>query len=216
MKQRRVVIRNPSGLHARPAALFVQSARRYRSAVRLATERGVADGKSIVGVLKLGATPGTALTIECEGDDEEAAAAALAGLVEAGLGEGVAIYRSRVTEVGPEVAELAREGLLVFFAEGAPPELRSLSILHRPEGPPTHRLRPGDEVRLGTWTGRVTAVGEAVDRNLAELGHLVLRFGGAPQAELPGQLCVAGDVPPLPAPGAALQLVRPAEEGGAT
>lgn len=219
MQVRRTVVRNLSGLHARPAARFVQAARAFRAAVRIVSDRGMADGKSIVGVLKLGASLGTPVTLEIEGDDEVAAAEALVRLLEAGLGEGVVLYRSVVTQVGPAVPEFQREGLLVFFAEGAPPELHQFSVLHRPAERPLAPLAPGDAVQIGPWTGRITGVGEVADRNLAELGHLVLaqRADGRPQ--LPGQVSVAGSPLPLPSSGDAVRIVRPAQgpqEGNGT
>ncbi len=71
------------GLHARPAALFVQQAATYHSTIRLTCGERSADGKSILGVLQLGASAGSSVTIEVEGDDAEAAAAELADFIRA-------------------------------------------------------------------------------------------------------------------------------------
>ncbi len=73
-------------LHARPAATFVKTALRFRSKVQVGTEGKIADAKSILAVLALGARGGTMLHLRAEGEDAPDALAALAtcvsGLVE--------------------------------------------------------------------------------------------------------------------------------------
>lgn len=73
-------------LHARPAATFVKTALRYRSRVTVGVEGKTADAKSILAVLALGATGGTVLRLNADGDDAaealDALAACVAGLVE--------------------------------------------------------------------------------------------------------------------------------------
>ena len=73
-------------LHARPAATFVKTALRFRSRVTVGSNGKVADAKSILAVLALGATGGTLLRLSAEGEDAPDALAALtscvSGLVE--------------------------------------------------------------------------------------------------------------------------------------
>ena len=69
------------GLHARPAALFVQKAALFKSAIRLTCGDRTADGKSILGVLQLGASAGSLVTIRAEGSDAEEAAEQLAAFI---------------------------------------------------------------------------------------------------------------------------------------
>jgi len=69
------------GLHARPAALFVQKAGGFSSIIRLTCGERSADGKSILGVLQLGASAGSQVTIQAEGDDAQAAAEELATFI---------------------------------------------------------------------------------------------------------------------------------------
>jgi phosphotransferase system HPr (HPr) family protein len=86
----RVTVRNPSGLHARPAALFVRTAGSFGSQIRLTnTSRGTgpSDAKSILGVLGLGVSSGHEIELVAEGDDAQAALDALRELVEGGIGE---------------------------------------------------------------------------------------------------------------------------------
>jgi phosphocarrier protein HPr len=85
--RRELTIRNQLGLHARAAARFVHTASRFRSRVTAARDGRTMDGKSILGILLLGASHGTAIEVTAEGEDEEGAMAALAALVEGGFGE---------------------------------------------------------------------------------------------------------------------------------
>lgn len=84
-------VRNPSGLHARPAALFVKAATAFRAEVRLTNlsrDAGrSASAKSLLGVLGLGVSCGHRLRIEAKGADADAALASLARLVTEGLSE---------------------------------------------------------------------------------------------------------------------------------
>ncbi len=87
--ERRVKIRNRLGMHARAAVKFVQLANKFRADVRVVKDENEANGKSIMGLLTLVAAHGMSMTVICEGDDAEAAVAALAELVDGGFGEGV-------------------------------------------------------------------------------------------------------------------------------
>ena len=87
MFERRVIINNPTGLHARPAALFVQAASKFRSKITVYRDSRLADAKSIVGVMTLGARRGAELLLRAEGEDAELAIESLAGLIESGFGE---------------------------------------------------------------------------------------------------------------------------------
>lgn len=82
MVSKKVVIRNELGLHARAAAKFVNLANEFTSAIRVSRDTLTVDGKSIMGVLLLAASFGTALTLTVEGEDEQKALAALSELVE--------------------------------------------------------------------------------------------------------------------------------------
>ena len=69
------------GLHARPAALFVKSASGFSASIRLRLGEKEVDGKSILGVMQLGATGGTTIEIVADGQDAEVAVTTLAALV---------------------------------------------------------------------------------------------------------------------------------------
>ena len=83
-------IRHAAGLHARPLALFVQTTKKFQSAIKIrnATRGGAAvDAKSILSVLTLGVQQGHDIHLEAEGPDAEAALAAVAALVHTNFGE---------------------------------------------------------------------------------------------------------------------------------
>jgi phosphocarrier protein HPr len=75
------------GLHARPAALFVQTAKRYAANITVRNGERQANAKSMVQVLTLGAKQGSELTIQAEGDDAEEALQGLKELIEANFHE---------------------------------------------------------------------------------------------------------------------------------
>lgn len=80
--QKDVVIRSKYGLHARPAALFVQTANKFEAAIRITKEDQEADAKSIMSLLSLGAENGSILSLVAEGDDAEEAVAELVKILE--------------------------------------------------------------------------------------------------------------------------------------
>lgn len=90
MQEVTLTIRNKAGLHARPAALFVQTASRFKSKVLAVKDGREVNAKSILSVLTLGAEQGAVVTVRAEGEDEvEAVEAveALKELVEDNFGE---------------------------------------------------------------------------------------------------------------------------------
>jgi multiphosphoryl transfer protein len=67
----------PNGLHARPASVWVQTARQFKASLRVRRGPDCADARKLVGLLQLGLENGDALTVSAEGEDAEAALAAL-------------------------------------------------------------------------------------------------------------------------------------------
>ncbi|MCJ7708139.1 MAG: HPr family phosphocarrier protein [Anaerolineales bacterium] len=82
-----LTIRNKVGLHARPAALFVQEANKYKAEISVRNGDVVANAKSILNVLTLGADEGSTIIVSADGVDAGQALAALQALAEAGFGE---------------------------------------------------------------------------------------------------------------------------------
>jgi phosphocarrier protein len=79
-------IGSKSGLHARPAAIFVQKAKSFQSQLTLVKKEKTANAKSILSVLTLGAAQGEQIVLQATGDDAEAAMETLLTLLEDDLG----------------------------------------------------------------------------------------------------------------------------------
>ncbi len=81
MIEKRIIIKNKLGLHARAASKFVNLANRFKSKVKIIKNNDEIDGKSILGILTLAATQGTEIILRVEGEDEEKATKALENLI---------------------------------------------------------------------------------------------------------------------------------------
>lgn len=82
MVEKELQVKNPHGLHARPAALFVQKAGAHPGTVVLGKGEKEVDAKSILSVMSLGIEPGESVTIRIEGDGAEKVMEALQTIVE--------------------------------------------------------------------------------------------------------------------------------------
>ena len=85
--ERDIVITNRLGLHARPAAMFVRIASRYRSEVWVSKEGEEVNGKSIMGLMMLAAGKGSTLHLRCEGPDADRAADEIQELINSKFNE---------------------------------------------------------------------------------------------------------------------------------
>ncbi len=81
MLTRELTINNKSGLHARPASLWVQTAGRFHSKIKIQRGDSIVDGKSILGILSLGLSAGSVFELSAEGEDEAEAVDALEKLM---------------------------------------------------------------------------------------------------------------------------------------
>ena len=77
MKELKHVIKDPMGLHARPAGMLVKAVAKFTSKVTVTAPSGSADAKRLMGIMRLAAKAGQELTITVEGPDEEKEAAEL-------------------------------------------------------------------------------------------------------------------------------------------
>ncbi|MBP5209868.1 MAG: HPr family phosphocarrier protein [Clostridia bacterium] len=85
MISREVTVRSSVGLHARPATFFIQKANTYKSSIWVEKDERRVNAKSLLGILSLGVTEGTAITLLADGDDEEAALNGLTEMIENGF-----------------------------------------------------------------------------------------------------------------------------------
>ena len=81
MVTKEVVINNQVGLHARPATFFIQKANEFKSSIWIEKEDRRVNAKSLLGVLSMGITKGTRVSIIAEGPDEEEAVKALTDML---------------------------------------------------------------------------------------------------------------------------------------
>jgi PTS system glucitol/sorbitol-specific IIA component len=107
-------------------------------------------------------------------------------------------FEAHVVAVGPLVSEFLDENIVVLFGQNAPVELAEFSILHDGNGKAVRKpIAPGDAVVIGDRRFTVLAVGDVANDNFKNLGHLVLKFNGEREVEMPGDVCVERE--PLPA-----------------
>jgi len=122
-------------------------------------------------------------------------------------------YRGVIQEIGSMVPEFLPHGILIFFGEKAPAELRDTALVHNGTQL-VSELAPGDYLQFSPPSGteqpqsyRLTAVGERANGNLAELGHVVIHFDGATKAKLPGAISVEPALEALPTVGTTFEFL---------
>ena len=87
MVSRRVVVKNPTGLHLRPAGILCKEAMKFKALITFSFKDSTANAKSVLSVLGACVKSGDEIEISCQGADEEDALRAMIHLVEGGLGE---------------------------------------------------------------------------------------------------------------------------------
>ncbi|MCD4706781.1 MAG: HPr family phosphocarrier protein [Candidatus Sabulitectum sp.] len=87
MTERIVTVPNKLGIHARPAAMIVRAAVEFDCEIWVESPADKVNAKSIMGVMTLAASGGTAITVSAEGTDETEAVEAIIKVVRSGFGE---------------------------------------------------------------------------------------------------------------------------------
>lgn len=87
MREVTLTVEHPVGLHARPAAIFVQTAKKFQSDVRVEHGERQANAKSILNVIGLGVGQGAEIVLRAEGEDEDQVIEALIALINDNFGE---------------------------------------------------------------------------------------------------------------------------------
>ena len=100
------------------------------------------------------------------------------------------LYKSSVTEIGELVPSFIAEGMLVFFGESAPEELRTFCIIHKLEHA-EGQVKEGDFVSIDGHEFEILSVGSVANDNLYNLGHLNLKANGNTVVDLPGDVSIA-------------------------
>ncbi len=87
MVSQKVVIKNPTGLHLRPAGILCKEAMQFKSLITFTFRDNTANAKSVLSVLGACVKCGDEIEFVCDGEDEEEALKALIDAIESGLGE---------------------------------------------------------------------------------------------------------------------------------
>jgi phosphocarrier protein len=85
MKTIEYTVKDPLGIHARPAGLLVKAVKKYKCDITIYKDKDYTDAKKIFGLMGLSVKCGDKIKIECKGLDEEAAASELKAFLEANL-----------------------------------------------------------------------------------------------------------------------------------
>ncbi|MEE0419984.1 MAG: HPr family phosphocarrier protein [Lachnospiraceae bacterium] len=89
MVRQKVVVKNPTGLHLRPAGLLCKEAMQFKCSVHFIFHEVNANAKSVLSVLSACVKCGDEVEFVCDGEDEETALKSIIGAIEAGLGEDI-------------------------------------------------------------------------------------------------------------------------------
>ncbi len=103
-------------------------------------------------------------------------------------------------------AEFAAEGILVFFGPAAPEELHEFAIITA-DADLAAPVEVGDLVRIDDREFPVLCVGPVANENLVGLGHLVVKFNGLTEPELPGDVSLPAVEAPILAVGTQISIV---------
>ena len=87
--EKKVTVKNKQGLHARPAAIFVQLANKFDSEITITKGKQSVNGKSIMGIMMLAANRGSKITVRADGDDAEQAVSELEKVLEGDFEKGI-------------------------------------------------------------------------------------------------------------------------------
>jgi PTS system glucitol/sorbitol-specific IIA component len=117
------------------------------------------------------------------------------------------LYKSTVTEIGELVPSFIAEGMLVFFGESAPEELRTFCIIHKLEHA-EGQVKTGDFVSIDGHEFEILSVGSVANDNLYNLGHLNLKANGNTVADLPGDVSIAKVELPEVSIGTKIEITR--------
>ena len=187
MKQFDIVIQNPTGLHARPAKVFVNLAKQFKSDIRVLHGEKKANAKSMISMLTLGAERGSLISVLVDGEDEELAAAELEAAIHAGLGE-----NEQPGEPAPSIEKAAdgRDGKAKSTPQPTAPSLPDNVIKGIPAAPglaigPLFQLKRSEltvlEEDCGSPSEEQARLQAAIDKARAQLMllHNQLQSGSA-------------------------------------
>ncbi|MBC5830539.1 PTS glucitol/sorbitol transporter subunit IIA [Vibrio metschnikovii] len=119
-----------------------------------------------------------------------------------------ALYQVQVERIGAFAYEALEDDMMIIFSQIAPQDAADYCFIHshdRLKAP----IEAGYTLIIGQQRYPITSVGEVVNQNLAELGHITIRFDALDQAEYPGCLHVNGQRPTQILCGEQIAFFRP-------
>ncbi len=173
MKEMDIVIHNPTGLHARPAKIFVSTAKQFKSSIQVRYGDKKANAKSLISVLALGIKTGGNIQILIDGEDATAAEEALEAVIADGFGEGNLIAAEQPAAEPAPAASPTPEPAPAATPEGA---LRGVAAAPGVAIGPIFPWRPDQVTVSETYTDAATEkkrLDEAFAAARTQLGELV-------------------------------------------
>lgn len=118
------------------------------------------------------------------------------------------IFKTKVVAIGPEaVGMIEGANMLILFGEGAPADLAEFCFTIDSKDL-TGTIRPGSKFVIGNQEYPITAIGEVVEKNLRNLGHISVNFDGSTEGSLPGTLHVKAEVLPTLDEGTIVKIIE--------
>lgn len=87
MIKEKVIVKNKSGIHARPASVFANAANKCKSSIKISYQGKIIEGKSILNIMAAAIKCGSEIEIWCDGETEQEDMRTMLQLIEDGLGE---------------------------------------------------------------------------------------------------------------------------------
>ena len=99
--------------------------------------------------------------------------------------------QTEITGIGPEVIEMAEGGVVILFADDAPPELAEISVVHKVAEDPSKSQPPvGASISIGSIKAKITGIGPTAWAKMISMGHIVFAINGGDASNRPGEICV--------------------------
>ena len=99
----------------------------------------------------------------------------------------MSLYETQIVDMGAEAEMFQAEGMMILFGEEVPEDLANYAYIIN-VNPVEGTIEEGMTLTIGSESYKITAVGDVVNKNLSNLGHITLKFNGATEPELPGTL----------------------------
>jgi len=117
------------------------------------------------------------------------------------------IYETIVTYIGKKVSDFIKSDMFIIFKENVPEDLKDYCFLHN-KNELIQNIEVGNTLLLGDSQYKITAVGEYVNQNLRDLGHITLKFSGESVANVAGTLFLEKKEIVPPVNGTIIKIMR--------